>query len=224
MKSVKILLALVIVPAFFSNLKAQKPVKEITLTYNISVQSTNDKTNVTRSLEGAVLNIYLKGEQSRSDMSSAVGSESDFYDNRTGTGFILKEYSGQKLMITLNKENWLQKNQYYHNLKFALEPGEQMISGFKTRKATAVLPNDKVFTVYYTPELTVSNNQYNNAFVQLPGIPVQYELESGQLKFKYVLSRVGYESIPSEKFETPKTGYRVMTYEDNQQLKKGDKK
>lgn len=225
MKSVKVILALV--SGFLlscTSLIAQKPINEVSLTYNISVQSTNEKTDIAKSLEGALLTVYLKGNQSRSDMNSAIGSESNLYDNRSGKGFILKEYSGQKLMITLNKENWLQKNQYYQNLKFSIEPGEEMIAGFKCKKATAVLPNGKTFTVYFTPELVLSNNHYNNSFVQLPGVPVQFELGSGNLKFKYVLSKVSYDAIPSSKFEIPKTGYRVMTYDDNQQLKKGDKK
>jgi len=225
MKSVKFLLALITGSLLSTtSLIAQKQINEVTLTYNISVQSTGEKTDLAKSFEGALLTVYLKGQQSRSDMNSAIGSESNLYDNRSGKGFILKEYSGQKLMITLNKDNWQQKNQYYQNLNFTIDPGEEMIAGFKCKKATAVLPNGKTFTVYFTPELLLSNNHYSNSFVQLPGVPVQFELESGNLKFKYVLNKVSHDPIPSSRFEIPKTGYRVMTYEDNQQLKKGDKK
>ncbi|MEJ7625356.1 MAG: hypothetical protein WKF35_00720 [Ferruginibacter sp.] len=225
MKSVKIIIAL-IAGSFFLPLAsfAQKVVDEVTLTYNITVQSTNEKTEIAKSFDGAQLTVYLRGKQSRSDMKSTIGSESNLYDNKTGKGFILKEYSGQKLMITLTKENWLQKNQYYHNLDFKTESSEEMIAGFKSKKANAILPNGKVFTVHYSPELVLSNNQYNNSFIQLPGVPVQFEMESGNLKFKYILSNVSYETIPSSKFDIPKTGYRVMSYEDNQQLKRGEKK
>ncbi len=77
------------------------------------------------------------------------------------------------------------------------------------------------FIVYYTSEFKTVNNDYNNAFSNLPGIPVQYELESGKLKFKYLLKSIVNDNIPDSKFDIPKTGYRVMTYDDNQQLKKG---
>lgn len=206
------------------SLMAQKPINEVSLTYNISVQSTNEKTDVAKSLEGALLTIYIKGNQSRSDMYSPVGSESNLFDNKSGKGFILKEYSGQKLMITMTRENWVQKNQYYQNLKFNIDNREEIIAGFKSKKATATLPNGNNFTVYFTPEIIVTNNQYNNSFMQLDGVPVQFELESGNLKFKYVLSKVNYDPISSSKFELPKTGFRVMSYEDNQQLKRGDKR
>lgn len=203
---------------------AQKSHSEVTLTYNISVSSTNEKAELAKSLEGAKLTVMVKGSQTRSDMVSPVGSESSLYDTRSGKGFILKEYSGQKLLITLNKENWKQKNQYYHNLKFTIDPGMENVAGYSVKKANAVLPNGKNFVVYFTPDLIVTNNQYNNSFDQLPGVPVQFELESGNLIFRYQLANVSTEPISSSRFELPKSGYRMMTYEDNQQLKKGERR
>ena len=70
-------------------------------------------------------------------------------------------------------------------------------------------------------DVKLANKDYNNAFAQLPGIPVQYEWESGKLKFTYTLSGINYENIPANKFDIPKSGFRVMTYDESQQLKKG---
>lgn len=209
---------------FSFELMAQKKHNEVTLTYKISVTSTNERSDVAKSLEGATLTVRVKGSQTRSDMVSPIGSESSLYDTKTGKGFILKEYSGQKLLITLTKDNWKQKNQYYHNLNFTIEAEREKIRDFDVKRATAVLPNGKNFVVYFTPDLVVANNQYNNSFDQLPGIPVQFELESGNLMFKYELVNVSVEPIFSSKFELPKSGFRMMTYEENQQLKKGDKR
>ncbi|MEO5983858.1 MAG: hypothetical protein ABIP80_00040 [Ferruginibacter sp.] len=223
MKIVKIFVCVfVLCLTGLNSLYSQKRLDEVTLQYNITVQSTNEKTDIARSLDGALLTVYVKSFQSRSEMTSAIGSESNLYDSRTGKGFILKEYSGQKLMITLNKDNWQQKNQYYQNLNFTISQGEEVIAGFNCKKANAVLPNGNSFTVYYTPDLLLSNKNYSNAFVQLNGVPVQFELESGNIKFKYQLAKVSYDAISSTKFEIPKSGYRLMTFEDNQQLKKGD--
>ncbi len=200
---------------------AQKPINEATLTYNISIESVNDKPSLSKSLEGAVLTIYIKGNESRSNMVNSLGTESNIYDSKTGKGYILKEYSGQKLMITLTKDNWAQKNQYFQNMKFSIDDNEQMIGTYKCKKATATLDDGKTFIVYFTAGQMTSNKEYYNAFKHLPGIPVQYELESGKLRFKYALTGISYESIPDSKFDVPKTGYRTMTYEENQQLKKG---
>jgi len=209
------------VSLFLSNAFAQKTVNDINLSYNISIESVNDKPSLSKSLDGAVLTVLIKGTESRADMVSSLGTESNIYDSKTGKGYILKEYSGQKLMITLTRENWAQKNQYFQNMKFSIDNAEQQIGGFKCKKATATLENGKTFVVYYTADITTANKDYNNAFKNLPGIPVQYELESGKLKFKYTLTAIGYENITDSKFDIPKSGFRVMTYEENQQLKKG---
>lgn len=199
---------------------AQKQAKEVTLTYKISIESSG-KTQVGSNLDGASYTVYVKGTDSRCDMVSSLGSESNLYDSKEGKGYILKEYSGQKLMITLTRENWAQKNQYFQAMNFTIDNAEQTIAGFTCKKATARTNDGKTVVVYFMPDVTTINKDYNNAFKQLPGIPVQYELESGKLKFTYTLTGISYDPVPETKFDIPKSGFRVMTYDENQQLKKG---
>ncbi|MEO8771447.1 MAG: hypothetical protein ABI402_15230 [Ferruginibacter sp.] len=201
---------------------AQKIVNEATISYAISTESTDDKSTAAKSLEGATLTVYIKGNQSRTDMISALGTESNLYDSKTAKGTILKQYSGQKLMITLTGNNWEQKNQFYQNMKFSIDNTEQTIAGLKCKKATGKSPDGNTLIVYFASDIVLVNKHYNNAFTQLPGLPVQYELQSGKLKFKYLLSNVNYDPVPAAKFEIPKTGFRIMSYEETQQLKKGE--
>lgn len=202
---------------------AQKTVTEAILTYSISIESSSEKVAMSKTLDGATLSVYLKGAQSKTDMTSALGTESNQYDAKAGKGIILKQYSGQKLMITLSSANWAQKNQVNQNMKFSIENGEQTIAGFRCKKAIGQAADGKTFTVYFSPDIILANKQYDNAFAGLPGVPVQYELQSGKLKFKYSLTGINYDPVPLSKFEIPKTGFRIMTYEENQQLRKGDK-
>ena len=203
------------------NATAQKQFAEGILQYNISIVSSKSEASALNSLNGAVLSVYLKPSASRTEMKSSLGVESTVFDNKSGNGFILKEYSGQKLMITMTKDNWNQKNQLFRNLRFTIDNTTQKIAGFSCKKATAKLENGKDFVVYFTPDVVPSTKEYSNAFQNLPGVPVQYELESGNLKFTYTLTEINYDNIPSVKFSIPKTGFRVMTYDENQQLKKG---
>ena len=59
-------------------------------------------------------------------------------------------------------------------------------------------------------------------FINLPGLPIQYEIESGKMKFKYTISKITYDAVLMSQFDFPTAGYRVMTYEENQKLKKGN--
>ncbi|MEX0636389.1 MAG: hypothetical protein WD135_06450, partial [Ferruginibacter sp.] len=108
----------------------------------------------------------------------------------------------------------------YESLQFNISEERTMISNYLCKKATASLPDGKSFVVYFNPDITLSNKSYNNAFAQLPGLPVQYEMQSGNISFMYTLSKITYEAIATTKFDAPKSGFRIMTYEENQQLKR----
>lgn len=207
---------------FGNNVKAQKQLSEGTLQYDISIVSSRNEAPLTNSLNGATLIIYVKPSFSRTEMKSSLGTETTVYDNRSGIGFILKEYSGQKLMISMNATNWAEKNRLYENLNFNISEEIITINSYKCKKAVATLPDGKIFTVYYNPDIIISNKKFNNSFAQLPGLPVQYELQSGNLNFKYLLNKISYDIIGQSKFEAPKSGYRVMTYDENQQMKKSN--
>ena len=215
----------IIILSFFmfcaNTTKAQKIITEGILKYDITIETSNGEKQIAGSLSGATLSIFLTKDRSRSEMVSTPGTETTVFDNKAGKGFILKEYSSQKLMITITGENWLQKNQLNSGLNFEIQAGTSYINGYNCKKATAKSDNGKMYTVYYDPSITLANKQYNNAFSQLAGLPVQYELSSGNLIFKYTLSSMTTEGSLG-KFEAPKTGFRIMTYEENQQLKKGE--
>ena len=200
--------------------KAQKSLMEGSLFYNISIISDKSETPGINSLNGATLQIFLNPNQSRTEMKSSVGVETTVFDSKLKKGFILKEYSGQKLMISMNAANWADKNKLYESLQFIISEERSMIGNYSCKKATASLPDGKMFIVYFDPDITLNNRTYNNTFAQLPGLPVQYEIQSGDISFKYTLTKISYDAVPSSKFEAPKTGFRVMTYEENQQLRK----
>ena len=98
---------------------AQKQLTEAVVEYDISISSSKADA-LTDNLNGAKLTLYVRPGISRTEMASSLGTESTVFDNKAGKGFILKEYSGQKLMITMNKENWLQKNQRNDNLEYTI--------------------------------------------------------------------------------------------------------
>jgi GLPGLI family protein len=125
-------------------------------------------------------------------------------------------------MIRLTKENWDSKNNMYKNISFTTTGETKTISGYNCKKATAKLEDGKTLTVYYTTDISLQNKQYDATFANLPGLPLEYEIETGKLKFNYSLSKISFDAVPLAKFDFPTTGYRVMTYEENQQMKKGN--
>ena len=194
------------------SLKAQKVISEGTLIYNISIQTGSNEPKMADMLDGATTAIYIKGSQSRSELVSGLGSEVTIYDSKKGSGVILKDYSAQKLMITLTKDDWDKKNSKYEGITFETTNETLNIAGYNCKKAIARLKDGSSFVVYYTPEVEVADKDYDYQFKNLPGLALQYEWQSGKMRFKYTLSKINFDVIPISKFDIPKSGYRVMTY------------
>lgn len=191
---------------------AQKVISEGTLVYNISIQTGSNEPKMADMLDGATTTIYIKGTQSRSELVSGLGSEITIYDSKKGSGVILKDYSGQKLMITLTREDWDRKNSKYEGIAFETTSETLNIAGYDCKKAIAKLKDGSSFVVYYTPALEVADKDYDSQFKNLPGLALQYEWQSGKMRFKYTLSKINFDVVPASKFDIPKSGYRIMTY------------
>jgi len=197
-----------------SSLNAQKALSEGTLVYNMSVETGSGEPKMADMLDGATTTIYLKGNESRSELVSSLGREATIFNVSTGKGVMLKDYSGQKLMITLTSKNWEENNKKYQGIVFNNTGETANISGFNCKKAIAKLNNGTSFTVYYTTDVNVANKSYDSQFKTLPGLPVQYEMQSGKMKLKFTLASISYNSVPASMFEIPTSGYRVLTYEE----------
>jgi GLPGLI family protein len=197
-----------------TSVTAQKTFTDGTLVYNMSVETGSGQPKMADMLDGATTTIYLKGNDSRSELVSSLGREATIYDAATGKGVILKDYSGQKLMITLTPQNWQENNKKYEGITFTNTGETANIAGFNCKKAIAKLKNGTTFTVFYTTDVIPANKSYDAQFTTLPGLPVQYEMQSGKMKFKFTLASISYNSVPASKFEIPKSGYRVLTYEE----------
>lgn len=198
---------------FYSN--AQKTISEGTITYDINVEGKNDDAKSGSGLTGAKSLIYIKGGLSRTEMVSSLGNEITIHNTKLGSAVILKEYSGQKLMITLNKDNWTERNRKFNSVVFENMAETKVIEGYNCKKAIAKLEDGSLITAFYTTDISIINKEYGQAFKNLPGFPVEYEFETKRMRFKYTLSKIDLNPVAAVKFDFPKSGYRIMTYDEN---------
>ena len=203
---------------FPDKLFSQHIIKEVSLVYDISLTAPQ-KSTLAKSFEGASLTVYVKGNLSRTDMSSVIGPESNIYNNSNKSGFILKEYSGQKLMITLTELNWVNRNRFYSNIIFENTNEEKVINGFNCKKARVLTQDSYVTEVYFLYDQKINNNNYYNCFSNLSGIPVKYSVKKDDKVFTYTLKSMNTENILSSKFDEPQSGFRKITYEEAIQIK-----
>jgi GLPGLI family protein len=196
----------------------QKRVGDLALVYNSVITNSQDSSRKISS----TTSYFLKGNLSRSEINSSQFSSVTIYDSKAGTGVILKEVNGQKLLIRLNQENWEQKNSRYADLNFIRTNESKTIAGYSCSQARASEPGGLEITVFYTRDLIPENKAYNPQFKNLDGLPLEYELQRGNLHIKYTLASVNLNPVPASKFDIPTSGYREMTYEESLKLKLGN--
>ncbi|MET0466885.1 MAG: DUF4412 domain-containing protein [Chitinophagaceae bacterium] len=219
MKRIYLIAVLLVSTLAAGSLMAQnaqpRKLTEATISYDIVINTNNSTPKAADLLDGAVSIIYLKGNSSRSEMVSSLGTQSTIIDGKTGNVTILKEYGEQKYMINLTANDWKESNKKYEDVTFTYENEFKTISGYNCQKAVGKLADGSSFTVYFTKDLVPVNRDFQYLNKALPGLAMQYEANLGKQKVTYTVSSINFNLVPAAKFDAPKSGYRVMTYEES---------
>ncbi|HEY4109372.1 hypothetical protein [Puia sp.] len=203
----------------FQPARAQKRISELTLVYDYAV--TIEGGNKLEGVGNAYHTLYIKGNKSRSEMTNQLFSSTSIFDGNTGFGVILKEVSGQKLLIRMNPDNWTDRNRMYEGIHFTNTKETKIIAGYNCVKATGQTSAGATVTVFYTRELLPENKSYDPIFTTLEGLPLEYELTNGNVKISYRFSKMSLNPVPASKFDIPSGGYREMNYDESKKMNVG---
>ena len=202
------------------SLFAQKRITEGIISYDIVVNTGNTNPTIADMFDGATSIVYLKGYMSRFEKVSSLGVESTIIDGKTGNVNVLKEYGDQKYIITMTPDNWKTANKKYNDIKFTFINEYKDIAGYKCQKAIGKMSDGTEINVFFTKDLVAENRDFEYAYKTLPGLAMEYETTIGTLKVTYTVSKVSFSIVPASRFELPKTGFRVMTYDESIQMGK----
>ncbi len=190
---------------------AQRKLTEATITYDITVNSDN----AADMLDGSRNVIYIKSSCSRSEIISSLGKQSTLIDEKNKAVTILKEYGDKKYMITATLKEWNDHNKKYDSIRFSFLDEYKTISGYNCQKAIGKINDSTAFTVYFTRELIPSNKDFETINKNLPGLAMQYEAIQGKKLVTYTVSSINFNPVQQSNFDLPKSGFRVMTWEES---------
>jgi hypothetical protein len=198
-------------------ISAQKKIAEFTVVYNYTMTMAGKE----NSAPGTTHTLFMNGNLSRSEFNSPMIAFSAIRDANTGTGAILRELSGQKLLIPMTADDWRDRNKRYDGIHYTITNETKMIAGYKCVKATAMTRDSLKITVYFTRDLIPDTKEFDPQFRGLDGLPLEYEIQKGNLTIRYVLNSINMNPVPASKFDIPKSGYRVLSYEESKKLYPG---
>ena len=194
---------------------AQKKLTEGTISYDIVINTGSDKTHAADFLDGATSTIYIKGSKSRTEMVSSLGTQATLIDQGQKSVSIIKEYGPQKYVIQMTPANWKEANKKYDDVQFSYTSETKNIIGYKCNKAIGKLADGSSFVVWYTNDLIPEYKDFQYVNRTLPGLAMEYESIVGNLKVTYTVSKINFSPVPASKFDVPKTGFRVLSYEES---------
>ncbi|TXI34211.1 MAG: GLPGLI family protein [Niabella sp.] len=212
MKKTYLLLILIILAVQFSF--AQKKLSEATIYYDVVINTKNKKPEVTDMLDGSTNIIYLKGNFSRSDFISSLGTQSTILDSKTGDAINIRDYGNKKFIIKYTAAEWKAQNRKYDNITYKIENEFKKIAGYNCQKAIGKLIDGSSFVVYFTKELIPVNTDFQYISKNLPGLVMQYDAVRGEDKITFTVSNIELSVVPLSKFDIPKAGYRIMSYSE----------
>ena len=195
--------------------EAQKTVSELTIVYDYHVVNL---ANPSSNGDNSVNTIYVKGNLIRYDLANSQYTSSTIYDSKTGEAVMLKDLSGQKLLIHISSKNWQDMNKNFEGLIFTNTTESKTIAGYKCTKAVAKSANGTDIIAYYTTEIVPDNKNYNPKFKNLEGLPLEYTLVNDKFKIEYTVSKINLNPVAASKFDIPSKGYREMTYEESRKM------
>jgi GLPGLI family protein len=202
-----------------SMVQAQKKVNELTLVYDITVESGGENPQMAQMFNGAATTVYIKDNNHRTEAVTSLGQSTTIYNGKTGSAVVLKEYGNQKLLIRMTPADWKSSNNKFEGVQFTTGTETKTIAGYLCTKATGKMTDGTSFTVYYTKEIVPENKDYNAQFSGLDGLVLEYQFTLGKMTVINTASQVRQNAIPPGKFEIPQSGYREMTYAESRKGK-----
>lgn len=202
--------------SFFMLLNAsfaqQRVVAECTVTYAISAEEDNADKDVIESLKASTKTVYIKGNDSRTDLVSPSFKQSIIYNKNTGSAVILREFGNNKYLTRLDHEKWVSENKRYEGMTLSLAGNEtKTILGYACKKAVIRLKDGSAFTLFYAGNIIPSVKEFEFQFTNIPGFVLEYESQEAESKkIKYTATKINLSPVQASRFDIPTSGYRLL--------------
>ena len=66
--------------------------------------------------------------------------------------------------------------------------------------------------VWYCPDLMPYSAGYEYAFIEIPGLVLEYEVSYGKMTAVYTATSVQTSPVSLSKFDLPKSGYKILEF------------
>lgn len=221
----KLLLSLTLIVGSITVNYAQ--IKEGHVTYKIDISTENpDMEMVVGMMQGSTLDIYFKEKMTRAEMKmGSMMNMTTISDEKSGKLLMLMSgMIGKKAISTTTEELSSKDEKEKPKYEVELVDETKEIAGYKCKKAILTDEEGNESTFWYTEEIEVSKKGQNYLNENVPGYPMQYEINNSGLVMGMTVTNITKELSKSDlklfDMAIPE-GYAEMTMEELQQMGMG---
>lgn len=206
---------------FVYRTQAQKQVSDAQITYRIKVDLPEGvPAPAAAQFENSHLVYSFKNYLFRSDMYIGQKTRSNIRNSRDHTAVTLIDNGQVKYLIRFDPQELARESKRFEGVTFRDGTGTRKIAGYQCREATGQLKDGTTFSLYYTPELVTEDQDYNDRFRGLKGIPLEFEMTtSHHVTMTMTATEVSLTPQPRSVFAIPTSGYREISYSELQRLR-----
>lgn len=196
---------------FISVFAQQRVVAECTVAYNITLDDNSVDAGTAATLKATTKTVYIKGVNSRTDLTSPSFSQSVIYNKNTATATILRSIGANKFMTKLDQSKWISEHARYTNMKLIKSDETKTILGYECKKLVLELTDGTTLNVFYAANIAPSVKEFEYQFKDVPGFVLEYEAtETEGRKIKYTAAQINFNPVAASRFDIPTSGYRIL--------------
>ncbi len=211
MKKIVLLVLLVISQQYL--IAQPRIIAECTITYVITAPDSVTNVSLLQTLKASTKMVYIKANESRTDLKSPAFCQTVIYNKSTGVATVLREFSNNKFMTTLDHSKWINENKHFEGAKVEIISSEhKMIAGYDCQKAILHLTDGSNLVLYYTNSVIPSVPEFEYQFKNVQGLVLAYEAPgtNGNGIVTYTATKVNTNPVPLSVFNIPTAGYRIL--------------
>lgn len=207
----KLMLLTTLMLFFISVFAQQRVVAECTVAYNITLDDNSVDAGTAATLKATTKTVYIKGVNSRTDLTSPSFSQSVIYNKNTATATILRSIGANKFMTKLDQSKWISEHARYTNMKLIKSDETKTILGYECKKLVLELTDGTTLNVFYAANIAPSVKEFEYQFKDVPGFVLEYEAtETEGRKIKYTAAQINFNPVAASRFDIPTSGYRIL--------------
>lgn len=192
----------------------KNPSKDFKVIYDITIPDSDDMGMMSAFLPTESIS-YVKGNQSRTELSMGMGMNTSIINNaKTNETINLISFMGKKYAVDMSNGTSEVADQ---KSNVVLVDETKNILGYNCKKAEiSIIHEGKTYTTtaWYTPQIkNKAVTLSGKTFQELDGLLMEFELENNGLKMKMLAKRIEFKDIDPAIFLVPKD-HKVVTMEE----------